>query len=119
METLLSYRWPGNVRELENLCEKVALFAERSIVRPSDLVPLGGAGWAAAPRVETLEEMEKRHIREVLELTRRNFKQAARLLGIPRSTLYRKVRRFGLGEAPPEARSGSGGDILAAADAED
>ncbi|HZE89515.1 MAG TPA: sigma-54 dependent transcriptional regulator, partial [Verrucomicrobiae bacterium] len=100
LEMLLSYRWPGNVRELENLSEKVALFTPRPIVRPVDLQELDGWDWSKAATVATLDEMERRHIKEVLAMTEGNYKQAAILLGIPRSTLYRKVRRFDLAPAP-------------------
>jgi len=100
LEILLAHSWPGNVRELENLSEKVALFTDRAMVRPADLESLEGWNWAVPSRVEPLDEMERRHVHEVLNLTRWNFKQAAQLLGIPRSTLYRKVRKFALAPAP-------------------
>jgi len=112
VEMLLAYPWPGNVRELENLSEKVALFTDRTIVRPADLHPLTGSSWSVPPEVETLDEMERRHIKAVLALTDWNYKQAAHLLGIPRSTLYRKVHRFGLsrdGDAPGMTESAIGG----------
>ncbi|MBI3448776.1 MAG: sigma-54-dependent Fis family transcriptional regulator [Acidobacteria bacterium] len=99
LEMLLSYPWPGNVRELQNLSEKVALFTPRPIVRPADLQDLDGWDWSQAATVATLDEMERRHIQDVLAKTEGNYKQAAILLAIPRSTLYRKVRRFQLGAA--------------------
>jgi DNA-binding NtrC family response regulator len=99
LEMLLSYPWLGNVRELENLSEKVALFTDRTIVRPSDLQALDGWTWSVPAAVETLEDLEGRHIKYVLTLTDWNHKQAAHLLGIPRSTLYRKVRKHGLSPA--------------------
>jgi DNA-binding NtrC family response regulator len=110
LQMLVSYRWPGNVREVENLSEKVALFTDRAIVRPADLLSTGALpGWSPAS-VASLEEVERAHIQLVLDLSRHNYRQAAHLLGIPRSTLYRKVRRFGLATAPlPEEASGRAG----------
>jgi len=111
LQMLMAHRWPGNVREMENLSEKVALFTDRAIVRPADLQALDGWTWSSPSSVETLEAVERRHIQEVLGLTRQNYKQAANLLGIPRSTLYRKVRRLNLGEIPEAevAAIGAGG----------
>jgi len=98
LQMLVSHTWPGNVRELENLSEKVALFSDRTIVRPADLQSIEGLPGIVPAAVPTLDEVEKGHIQRVLDITGRNHKHAAHLLGVPRSTLYRKVRRFGLAE---------------------
>jgi two-component system response regulator HydG len=104
-QALLAYDWPGNVRELENAMERAVALArggqlalqdlpervrERgarhvivSVDEPSDIVPL--------------EEMERRYILRVLDAVGGNKKLAAQALGVDRSTLYRKLDRFGGG----------------------
>jgi DNA-binding NtrC family response regulator len=98
MALLLAHSWPGNVRELRNVLERGAVVAQGGIVRPDDLglepAPARGPGGAPAP--VTLEEMERRHIAEVLGYSAGNVSQAARLLGIDRVTLYNKMRKYRL-----------------------
>ncbi len=94
IERLAGYDWPGNVRELAHVLERAVLLAPEPVLRPEDL-PLP----AEAPgRVPTLEEVERDHVRRVLRLVGGNKLRAARLLGIPRGTLYRKIERYGLAE---------------------
>jgi DNA-binding NtrC family response regulator len=92
------YRWPGNVRELRNVMERAALLATDGVVSAIDL-PLGadvGAGARPTPVMTlTLEELERRHIADVLERTQWHQGRAAELLGISPKTLYRKIREFG------------------------
>jgi transcriptional regulator with GAF, ATPase, and Fis domain len=107
---LEEHGWPGNVRELENVLRSLALTAEetiglaevdealgRSPVTPpaADTAPAPGA---APSRGEgTLEAIERRTIVERLERFRWNQVQAAESMGIDRRTLYRKIRRYGIG----------------------
>lgn len=92
------YRWPGNVRELRNVIERAVLLAIDGTVSARDL-PLGtdiGAGSRATPvSTMTLEELERRHIADVLERTQWHQGRASDLLGISPKTLYRKIREFG------------------------
>jgi DNA-binding NtrC family response regulator len=117
-QVLLSYSWPGNVRELRNVTERGMILCQGETIPvaclPAELQQLAGAmpasppplaakGPAGAPdagwslgALGTLEEMEQRYIREVLASVSGNRSQAARLLGISRSTLQDKIRRYGL-----------------------
>ncbi len=99
---LLSYDWPGNVRELENCMERAVTLARLEEITVDDLsesvrdhqsskIIISGDDPDEMP---TLEEMERRYIRRVLEATRGNKSHAARVLGMDRRTLYRKLERL-------------------------
>ena len=94
MDLLLSYAWPGNVRELENAIERALVIGRGAEVQPADfpfqLHPTEPAGG------RTLEDIERAHIERVLEETGWNFSRTARILDIDRTTLYHKLRRYGL-----------------------
>jgi NtrC-family two-component system response regulator AlgB len=102
---LLHYTWPGNLRELRNAMERAAIFAGGPVVTLSDLpdrilaVVPGAATGSAAPievgRPVTLEQLEIEHIRRILASCA-GREDAARILGIDPSTLYRKRKQFGL-----------------------
>ncbi len=94
IQRLSAYDWPGNVRELEHMIERLSVVIEGSVVRARDL-PLPPLD-QGSERIRTLEEVERSHIELVLDRCSGNKLQAARLLGIPRATLYRKIQRFGL-----------------------
>lgn len=101
MDLIMSYPWPGNVRELANAIERATIFCEDGVIRPSDLPPNIQAGHAEAPSAETsgdltLEALEKRHISNTLKHTRGNKNEAARVLGIHRETLYKKIKKFNI-----------------------
>jgi DNA-binding NtrC family response regulator len=94
LEVLLNYDWPGNVRELENAVERALVIAQGTEVQPSDFPFQVQQAPAAAGR--SLEEIEKAHIERILEESERNLSRAARVLGIDRTTLYNKLKRYGL-----------------------
>jgi two-component system response regulator HydG len=98
MRRLLDYTWPGNVRELENSIEHTAVLAKRSTVEISDLpsairdaAPSCASG---TPAPGTIVENEKKLLQEVLEECDWNKKKAALQLGISRSTLYEKIKKY-------------------------
>ncbi|WP_233148662.1 sigma-54 interaction domain-containing protein [Rhodopirellula sp. MGV] len=99
---LLDYPWPGNIRELRNVIERaVVLNATESIdTKHLLLTPaaVGGSAPAAAasdsPVETSLADLEKAHIERVLRHTEGNKSRAASILGIERSTLDRKLKRF-------------------------
>ncbi len=105
MRCLLGYRFPGNVRELAGLVERAATLARDGVIRLEDLpervrgdpstpdpaVAGSGSGERRDEDWETLEELENRYIRQVLAFTDGNKQRAARILGIGRKTLYRKL----------------------------
>lgn len=101
INALLNYSWPGNVRELENVIERAVLLGDHKSITVQDLPPhlytLDFRPIEKALREgATLEEVEQEYIRRVLEKTRGNQTKAARILGIDRRTLYRKVKRYSL-----------------------
>ena len=109
-DQLLRYQWPGNVRELENAMERAAALALGPRVELQDLAeevrqaiprpqPASGA-------VRPLEEVEKEYILAALELNGGNQTHAARQLGIGATTLYRRLKAWGLVEAGGGATAG-------------
>jgi two-component system, NtrC family, response regulator AtoC len=98
MGALMAYAWPGNVRELRNVLERAVVVAPTHILRPLDLGLSAPPGREAPGDAEplSLEEVERRHIADVLQRTGANVSQAARLLGIDRVTLYNKIRKYQL-----------------------
>jgi DNA-binding NtrC family response regulator len=98
LDALMAYHWPGNVRELENAIERAVALCPGERVRAEDL-PLGGG--AALPREattapESLPSLERRHILETLERVGWNRKLAAELLQISTTTLWRRLKEFGI-----------------------
>ena len=107
MEQMRKYRWPGNVRELKNVVERAVVlargeFIEREDLTLSQLATAGDTGEAVTPqpqfRATSLADMERQHILAPLNSTNWNKSQTAALLGIERTTLDRKIRRYELVE---------------------
>jgi DNA-binding NtrC family response regulator len=101
LERILRYPWPGNVRELENAIERAAILARSDVLEPDDLpphvsasLPLGPS--PTLPRQTTLADAERSHILQTLERFGRNHSGAAEALGIGRTTLWRKLKEYGL-----------------------
>lgn len=94
---LLEHGWPGNIRELRNVLERVALFSSGRIRAEHVQAALGKAPRAARPKsASSLASREQAHIEQVLKSVGFNVRRAASVLGISRSTLYQKIRRFGI-----------------------
>jgi DNA-binding NtrC family response regulator len=110
---LLAHDWPGNCDELDAVIERAVARCAGPRVTVQDLPPLSGATKAAAaastghPLDGTLERVERRVLRRALERAGGNKSEAARLLGVPRTTLLDKLRRNGL--EPDEQRTARGG----------
>jgi len=101
LDLLGSYSWPGNIRELENVLERAVIVSSGDRIRPEDLPPLArrpspAAGRPAADEVVPLVEAEKKMIQRALDRTRWNRTAAARLLGVDRTTLARKILGYGI-----------------------
>ncbi len=96
LRLLLDYPWPGNVRELENTVEHATVLAKGSRVEASDLPAAlhTAAKTAQGSTPPTLVEHESKLLLEVLEDCGWNKKQAAKRLGISRSTLYEKLKKY-------------------------
>jgi len=104
MRILVDNDWPGNARELRNVIERSVVVAKGNIVTESD-ISLPSAGPGADHRMKSLEEIEKAHIRVVLNENQWNIVRSAQALGIDRVTLYNKIKKFALkkeGIAPKE-----------------
>jgi DNA-binding NtrC family response regulator len=97
LEALRAYSWPGNVRELRNVLERAVLRAEGGEIRPTDFrfVPIL-AGPTSPPCGQTLGDLEKLQIERVLREERGRVVAAAQRLGVPRSTLYQKIKEHQL-----------------------
>ncbi len=99
MEVLTRYRWPGNVRELENVIERALILCDGPMVEAEHL-PMGVRvrpafeDQAPSDRLLTLEEIEKRYIRRVLEQCKGHRQKAAEILGISERNLYRKLKEL-------------------------
>jgi len=93
---LQMYAWPGNIRELRNVLERAALLSEQRILRAADLRfdDVAKRETPAHDSQLTLLELERRHIELVLAEERGQVERAAKRLGIPRSSLYQKIKKF-------------------------
>jgi transcriptional regulator with PAS, ATPase and Fis domain len=101
-QALRSHDWPGNVRELKNVIERAMMLADSDDIGPDVLeLPVSHEALEAASRAESeplrLDDLEKQHIIHVLESAGGSRSRAAAMLGISRSTLWEKVKRYGLG----------------------
>jgi two-component system response regulator AtoC len=95
MAAFQGYSWPGNVRELENVIERAVILNSKSRIMLEDLPPSIRTPQQTGGNL-SLEEMERRHIVQVLQETKGNVKAAAGVLGIDRKTLYRKAAEYGI-----------------------
>jgi DNA-binding NtrC family response regulator len=102
-EAALSYGWPGNIRELRNRMERAVALGLGQWVMPGDMFPEQSDETASALQMGSLEDVrqsaEKRHILRALTATSGEVGAACKLLGIGRTTLWEKMRRFGLNGA--------------------
>ncbi len=100
---MLAYSWPGNIRELENCVEQAVAMTEHSALQLDDLPEEVSEGFTRALMRDpvqpdgllSLEELERQHIARVLKAVDGNKSAAAQILGVDRSTLYRKLDRGG------------------------
>ena len=105
-ERLLTYDWPGNVRELGNCLERAVALAHFEEIQVEDLPdkvrqqksPRPSLSGNDVPELLTLEEVERRHVLRVLEACHGNRTDAAKVLGLDRKTLYRKLLRWGVSD---------------------
>ena len=99
MQVLLRYPWPGNVRELENVIERALILCDSGVIEPEHL-PLGvrlEPSFRATDedrRLVTLEEVERRYVKRVLEECKGHRHKAASILGISERNLYRKLKEL-------------------------
>lgn len=100
MDLLMNYEWPGNVRELENVIERAVILSSNNVILPENILLTSWENSSdsdfPSSRALSLIEAEKAVIRKALATTSWNQYRAARLLGIHRNTLRRKMKRFKL-----------------------
>jgi len=95
MRDLTNYPWRGNVRELQNAIERAFALSENQILKPSNFKAANTRGDEDEEAFLSLDEMEKRHILMAMERSGGKKVLAAKLLGIERKQLYRKLSRYG------------------------
>ncbi len=100
---MLEYQWPGNVRELKNTIERAILLEcedellpEHLLFAEADAAPAADSAAVPTSTDMTLDEIEKEYIRRVVEAVGWNKNRAAKTLGIDRTTLYTKIKKYGL-----------------------
>ncbi len=105
---LLEYHWPGNVRELKNVIERAVLIATNGTLLPELVAPISSGKKAIVNNVgvsgesdeeldvSSLASVEKQHIQKVLNETSWRRTEAAKILGINRTTLYNKIKEYGI-----------------------
>jgi len=117
MKALLAYDWPGNVRELENCLERAVALTDRRILDLGDLpAPILCAEVRSVPQPRVmqeapaipatdLEDIERATIARVFSQVNGDKARAGKMLGISRATLYRKLKRYNIGQQPETASS--------------
>jgi DNA-binding NtrC family response regulator len=98
LRVLLDHNWPGNVRELENAVERAMVTCRGPVLTESDFLflvqtPAPPPVWGI-PAGMTMQDMERILIIATLQRTQGNIKEAASVLGIDRSTLYEKIKKY-------------------------
>ena len=96
MVKLMKYYWPGNIRELQHTIERAVILSENSVIKSAELL-IGSNGPApTAEKPVTMEEMEKLFILQSLDENEGNVSHTARVLGMTRTALYRRMRKHGI-----------------------
>ncbi len=113
IQTMQGYHWPGNVRELENVVERAVVLAKGKYITVDDLpaklldahsMPAPVDSYAPVPLKQALEGPEKRILEAALKANGWNRQLTAEQLGINRTTLYKKMKRYGLDREPAPMR---------------
>ncbi len=95
MDFMMDYHWPGNVRELENVIERALVIDHGPEVQVKHL-PFCNVESPLTEEPQSLQEVERIHIEKMLQKNDWNIAKTARLLNIDRSTLHKKIKKFGL-----------------------
>lgn len=104
MKALGSYTWPGNIRELRNVLERAVLLSEGRPISPKQLQFVGEEIAVGQPKHnKSMEEIEREHIRQILRQENWKVKEAAKCLGMSKSSLYNKIKQYGLSRSGARA----------------
>jgi DNA-binding NtrC family response regulator len=95
MKHLESFEYPGNVRELENMIERAIVVGNGKVIKLKDL-PMGKE--VISSSIESLDDLEKKHIAKILEKYSWNISRSAKALSVDRATLYNKIKKYKLKE---------------------
>jgi DNA-binding NtrC family response regulator len=112
MRYLQSYPWPGNIRELRNILERALLLGDQKLLAAKDLhfdVRVDTDRFDDGA-IATLEEVERTHIARALRILGGQVPEAAKRLGIPRSSLYNKIKQYRIGHDAKTTPSGAESD---------
>jgi len=93
LDEMMLYEWPGNVRELENAIERAVVVGKGRTIMPDDL-PIFRLEHITVSKDNSLREVEKAHIIQILNENQWNIAKSSKTLGIDRSTLYSKIKRY-------------------------
>jgi len=96
MEILQNHNWVGNIRELENTLTQAVVLAKGNVLSKEYLILRKDNGYESNNELSSLTELEKYHIKKVLELKGWNKSESAKILGIAKSTLYQKIEEYGI-----------------------
>lgn len=98
LNKLNQYRWPGNVRELQHAIERALIMSESSRLEADDFILSSHARKSDELEIQTynLDEIEKNVIMKVMKQNQGNISQAASELGLTRTSLYRRMEKYGL-----------------------
>jgi two-component system response regulator HydG len=113
MKVMLDYGWPGNVRELENAMRHAVSASRGALITPAHLPPemqtrVSSESTAAEPgKIIPLAEVERKAILDTLQQLKGNKQMAAQMLGIGKTTLYRKLKEYGIGRGSVDRHLGS------------
>ncbi|MDQ1334874.1 MAG: hypothetical protein QG552_1824 [Thermodesulfobacteriota bacterium] len=102
MDEMMLYEWPGNVRELENAIERAVVIGKGRKIMPKDL-PIFRQEYIQAAADQSLKGVEREHIVHILDRNGWNISRSAEILGIDRTTLYHKIKRYRI-ERPDDRR---------------
>lgn len=94
-DEMMLYEWPGNVRELENAIERAVVVGKEREIRPEDL-PFRCFDDPAFIPENALKDIEKAHIKKMLDNNQWNIAKSSKILGIDRTTLYSKIKRYNI-----------------------
>jgi DNA-binding NtrC family response regulator len=103
MDEMMLYEWPGNVRELENAIERAVVVSKSRHILLEDLPIFKPEHRISTPN-NSLKEIEKAHIAQILNENKWNVSKSSKILGIDRSTLYSKIKRYSINSARTKTR---------------